>query len=84
MKYASISIDRREAYYERAATLIAADPLDFYTRAEAGRKVQAGIKPRDLQPFTTDAKPAPATAAPEAPATSAAVFDFQSRSRRHA
>jgi hypothetical protein len=40
MNYASISIDRREAYYERAATLIAADPLAFYTRAEKGRQVQ--------------------------------------------
>jgi hypothetical protein len=51
MNYASISIDRREAYYERAATLIAADPLAFYTRAEKGRQVQSHIKPKDLQPF---------------------------------
>ena len=51
MNYASISIDRREAYYERAAQLIAADPLGFYCRAEAGRRVQSGIKPKDLQPF---------------------------------
>jgi len=51
MNYASISIDRREAYYERAAQLIAADPLGFYSRAEAGRRVQGNIKPRDLQPF---------------------------------
>jgi hypothetical protein len=49
MSYASISIDRREAYYERAAKLIAKDPLGFYARAEAGRKVQANIKPQDLQ-----------------------------------
>ena len=51
MNYASISIDRREAYYERAAQLIAADPLGFYCRAEAGRRVQGNIKPKDLQPF---------------------------------
>ena len=51
MNYASISIDRREAYYERAATLIAKDPLAFYTRAEKGRQVQSHIKPKDLQPF---------------------------------
>ena len=51
MNYASISIDRREAYYERAASLIAADPLGFYCRAEAGRRVQSNIKPKDLQPF---------------------------------
>ena len=51
MNYASISIDRREAYYERAATLIAQDPLAFYTRAEKGRQVQSHIKPKDLQPF---------------------------------
>jgi len=53
MNYASISIDRREAYYERCASLIAADPLGFYTRAENGRRVQSCIKPRDLQPFHT-------------------------------
>jgi hypothetical protein len=51
MNYASISIDRREAYYERAASLIAADPLGFYCRAEAGRRVQGNITPKDLQPF---------------------------------
>ena len=51
MNYASISIDRREAYYERAASLIAKDPLGFYCRAEAGRRVQTGIKAQDLQPF---------------------------------
>lgn len=51
MQYASISVDRREAYYERCATLIAADPLGFYTRAENGRRVQRCIKPKDLQPF---------------------------------
>jgi hypothetical protein len=51
MNYASISIDRREAYYERCASLIAKDPLGFYTRAENGRRVQSHIKPKDLQPF---------------------------------
>ncbi len=34
-------IDRRAAYYRRAADIIAADPLDFYTRAEKGRRFQA-------------------------------------------
>jgi hypothetical protein len=59
MNYASISIDRRGAYYERAASLIAADPLGFYTRAEKGRQVQSHIKPRDLQPFhAIDQQPA--------------------------
>ena len=51
MNYASISIDRLEAYYERCASLIAKDPLGFYCRAEAGRRVQGNIKPKDLQPF---------------------------------
>jgi hypothetical protein len=59
MNYASISIDRREAYYERCASLIAKDPLGFYCRAEAGRRVQSQIKPKDLQPFNSfDANPA--------------------------
>jgi hypothetical protein len=57
MNYASISIDRREAYYERAASLIAADPLGFYCRAEAGRRVQGNIKPKDLQPFHAEEAP---------------------------
>lgn len=48
MTYASISIDRREAYYERAASLIARDPVDFYARAAHGRMVQAKIQPADL------------------------------------
>ena len=60
MNYASISIDRREAYYERAATLIAQDPLAFYTRAEKGRQVQSHIKPKDLQPFHAIDQQAPA------------------------
>jgi hypothetical protein len=47
MTYAAISIDRRESYYARAAKLIAANPLAFYTRAEAGRRIQAAIKPTD-------------------------------------
>lgn len=41
MTYASTSVDRRAEYYNRAAAVIAADPLDFYTRAEKGRKFQA-------------------------------------------
>ena len=40
MTYASTSIDRRADYYARAAEVIAADPLDFYTRAEKGRRLQ--------------------------------------------
>jgi hypothetical protein len=56
---ASISIDRREAYYERAASLIAADPLGFYIRAEAGRQVQGNIKPKDLMQFTSAVAPKP-------------------------
>ena len=39
--YASTSIDRRADYYARCAELIARDPLDFYTRAEKGRRIQA-------------------------------------------
>jgi len=42
MRYASTSIDRRAEYYARIAPLIAADPLDFYTRAERGRRFLAG------------------------------------------
>lgn len=41
MTYASTSIDRRADYYARIAPLIAADPLDFYTRAERGRRFLA-------------------------------------------
>ena len=41
MTYASTSIDRRADYYVRAAAVIAADPLDFYTRAERGRRFLA-------------------------------------------
>jgi|SRR5688500_8315544 hypothetical protein len=41
MSYASMSIDRRAEYYARCAELIAADPLDFYTRAEKGRRILA-------------------------------------------
>lgn len=53
MTYATI--DRREAYYERAAKSIAADPLGFYCRAEAGRRVQANVKPKDYR--TPERKP---------------------------
>lgn len=38
MSYSTMSIDRRAQYYARSAEIIAADPLDFYTRAERGRK----------------------------------------------
>jgi hypothetical protein len=38
--YVSTSVDRRAEYYARSAAVIAADPLDFYTRAEAGRRYQ--------------------------------------------
>jgi hypothetical protein len=41
MSYASMSIDRRADYYARCAGLIAEDPLDFYTRAEKGRRYLA-------------------------------------------
>lgn len=41
MSYASTSVDRRAAYYARCAPVIAADPLDFYTRAEKGRRFLA-------------------------------------------
>lgn len=41
MTYASTSVDRRAAYYARCASVIAADPLDFYTRAEKGRRFLA-------------------------------------------
>ena len=42
MTYASTSIDRRAEYYAKCADVIAADPLDFYTRAEKGRRFLAG------------------------------------------
>mgnify|MGYP001577520531 CR=1 FL=1 len=38
-----ITVDKRREYYERAAAVIAADLLDFYSRAERGRKIQAGF-----------------------------------------
>ena len=38
MSYATTSIDRRAAYYQRCAEVIASDPLDFYCRAEKGRQ----------------------------------------------
>lgn len=41
MTYASTSIDRRAQYYAKCADVIAADPLDFYTRAEKGRRFLA-------------------------------------------
>lgn len=45
------TVDRREAYYERVAPLVAKNPVSFYARAERGRRVQAAIKPKDLAPF---------------------------------
>lgn len=56
MTYASTSIDRRADYYARSAPLIAADPLDFYTRAENGRRFQMSrldlraSKPKPIAP----------------------------------
>ena len=41
MTYASTSVDRRAQYYARCADIIAADLLDFYTRAERGRRWQS-------------------------------------------
>lgn len=60
MTYASTSIDRRAQYYTRVAELIAADPLDFYTRAEKGRQFMAGrLNPyRDQAPKPTPGRPA--------------------------
>lgn len=56
MSYASTSIDRRAEYYARVAELIAADPLDFYTRAEKGRQFLASR----LNPYRDQVlKPAP-------------------------
>ncbi len=57
MTYPGTSIDRRADYYARAAAVIAADPLDFYTRAERGRRFMANwgkLPPgRSLQPILT-------------------------------
>ena len=39
-RYETVSIDRRADYYGKAAMHIAADPLDFYTRIERGRRWQ--------------------------------------------
>lgn len=60
MSYASTSIDRRAEYYARVAELIAADPLDFYTRAEKGRQFLASrLNPyRDQAPRPTPVRPA--------------------------
>lgn len=58
MTYASTSIDRRAQYYARSAPLIAADPLDFYTRAENGRKFQINqLNARTLQPQALPSAP---------------------------
>lgn len=45
MRDGTVSIDRREGYYERCASLIAKDPLGFYVRAEAGRRIQNALRP---------------------------------------
>lgn len=45
MSMQQISIDRREAYYKRTAKLVAQDPLGYYARAEAGRKIQNALRP---------------------------------------
>lgn len=50
MTYASTSVDRRAQYYARCADIIAADPLDFYTRAERGRRWQSRFHVQ-LQPL---------------------------------
>jgi hypothetical protein len=50
MTYASTSVDRRAEYYARCASVIAADPLDFYTRAEKGRRFQANQLGTALEP----------------------------------
>lgn len=60
MTYASTSIDRRADYYVRAAAVIAADPLDFYTRAERGRRFQAS---------RPTARPLPSPAVAPSPST---------------
>ena len=58
MTYASTSIDRRADYYARCAELIAADPLDFYTRAERGRRFQASrIKSYEPRPQQSTSVP---------------------------
>lgn len=42
-RYAYRVQDRRAAYYERAALVIATDSLAFYSRAERGRAFQADL-----------------------------------------
>lgn len=42
-RYETRTTDRRAAYYGRIAPIIAADPLNFYVRAERGRKLQIEI-----------------------------------------
>lgn len=36
--FETITVDRREDYYANVGAFIAADPLDFYCRAERGRR----------------------------------------------
>ena len=41
-----MTVDRREEYYVRVARFVAADPLDFYVRAERGRRIQRALRAR--------------------------------------
>jgi hypothetical protein len=77
MTYASTSVDRRAEYYARCASVIAADPLDFYTRAEKGRKFQARPQVRVMATSVRSVSRLPVTgSAPNArPATAATVRD---------
>lgn len=52
-------IDRRAEYYARAAEAIAADPLDFYTRAEKGRRILAANLARAPVALPAPAAPLP-------------------------
>jgi hypothetical protein len=74
---AGVSIDRRDAYYEKlaAAKIITADPLGFYTRAEHGREIQAAIKPNDYE----TPEPVPAAPAPILDKTMGNILDFFAR-----
>ena len=49
--WSAVVIALEASWKERCASIIAKDPLGFYCRAEAGRRVQGNIKPKDLQPF---------------------------------
>lgn len=89
MKYATFSIDRRGEYSTRLAAHIDAMSRDrrnvawalVEARKAKGRRIQAAIKPKDLQPFP-HAEPAPAVIAPEVPA--APVTDITTARKRNA